>query len=392
MHSKYAFSSSHRWLEDACPASIRMSQGYTNETNDAAELGTAVHELGEFAIALGIDVEFCRGMTFNDFEVDTRMIEGARLYRNVVEDLSLRYCVKPLLEQRVTMRIPGRESDVYGTSDCTHIALAQRILHTTDYKNGYGLVDVNDNSQTAGYSVATLDTFDLWDQVDTVINTIIQPNYDHIEGPVRTVVYTMDQIRQWRDKFHRSVRLADDVTQKPNAGEWCHYCPAQANCRARMEQSLKVAYTDSPIENISVGELEVIYREIKSVNKFLEKVQERVLQEARNGVQFKEFKLVQSYSRASCNDVKALLAEAKNRGVDPMNLFLEPRLVGKTKAAEYLPKEIVNQFYTTPPVTTTVVHISNNRPAVRVGKAAGVFTPIDQKAPSAEGIFSPITK
>lgn len=389
-HSVYAFSSSHRWIEDACPASIRMSKGYPNLSNPAAELGTAVHELGEFAIALGVKLEHCLGLKFNGFEVNTKMIEDAGLYRNVVEDFSLRYGAKPLLEQRVTMNVNGR-TDIYGTSDCTHIALNQRVLHTTDYKNGYGLVEVTDNSQTAGYSVATLDTFNLWDKVDTVANTIVQPNYDHIEGPVRHIIYTMDDMRMWRDKFHRSIALADDPTQKPRAGEWCHYCPAQANCRARMEYALNKAYTDVPLENVSIGELELIYTEIGSITKFLDKVSERMLDEARQGVQFKDFKLVKSYSRANCDNVDGLLAEAKSRGVDPLKLFLDPRLVGKTKAAEILPKEIVEQFYRTPPPSTTLVPMSNNRPAIRVGKATGVFAPVNsQPAPSAAGVFEVI--
>lgn len=389
-HSIYSFSSSHRWIEGHCPASIRMSKGYPNLSNPAAELGTAVHELGEFAIALGVNLDHCIDLEFNGFKVNTKMVEDARLYRNVIEDLSLRYGVKPLLEQRVTLKLDGRD-DVFGTSDSTHLALNQRLLHTTDYKNGYGLVEVTDNSQTAGYSVATLDTFDLWGKVDTVANTIVQPNYDHVEGPVRTVIYTMDEMREWKEKFRRSVSLADDRTQKPNAGEWCHYCPAQANCRPRMEYTLQKAYTDSPIENISIGELEAFYVEIGSIKKFLEKVEERMLDEARNGVTFKDFKLVKSYSRANCENVDGLLAEAKSRGVDPIQLYLDPRLVGKTRAAELLPKEIVDQFYRTPPPSTTLVPMSNNRPAIRVGKATGVFAPIvTQPTPSASGVFGVI--
>jgi len=318
------------------------------------------------------------------------MVEGARLYRNVVDDFSLRYGVKPLLEQRVVMSSLGR-NDVYGTSDCTIMALQHRTLITADYKNGYGMVDVNDNSQTAGYSVATLDTFNLWDKVDTVINVIIQPNYDHIEGPVRQVVYSMNDMVHWREKFRRSVIMADDPNSKPVAGEHCHYCPAQANCRARMEYALSKAYTDTPIENISIGELELIYKEKGSIEKFLEKIKERVLIEARMGVQFKEYKLVESFPWAVVDDVKGLMAEVRELGIDPTSLYLDPKLIGKTRAAKILPANVVKKYYRVPPPSTTVEHISNNRPAIRVGKATGVFTPINQPVVvSAAGVFSPI--
>jgi len=389
-HSKYSFSSSHRWIEGACPASIRMSAGYPNLSNPAAEKGTAVHEMGELATALGINPDYLIGMTFNGIVADDKMVEGARLYRNVVDDYSLRYGVKPLLEQRVAMTSLGRD-DVYGTSDCTIIAPQQRTLITADYKNGYGLVEVSDNSQTAGYSVATLDTFDLWDKVDTVINVIIQPNYDHIDGPVRHIVYSMNDMVEWREKFRRSVIMADDPNQRPVAGEHCHYCPAQANCRARLEYTLSKAYTLSPIDSISLGELEVLYKERNSVKKFIEKIEERMLAEARMGAQFKEFKLVESWPWAVVDDVKGLMAEAKELGIDTTQLYLDPKLIGKTRAAKILPPNLVKKYYRVPPPSTTIEHISNNRPAIRVGKATGVFAPITQPVSvSAAGVFSPI--
>lgn len=389
VHSVYSFSSSHRWI--ACPASIRMSKGIPNTTNDAAERGTAEHLLGEFCISIGVAPADCLGLTFNNIIVDRDMVEGATLYKNVVESLSLRYGAKPLLEQRVVMSSLGR-LDVYGTSDCTHIATEQRILHTTDYKGGRGVVHVDDNSQTVGYSIATLDTFGLWDKVDKVVNTIVQPHYDHIQGPVRHVEYTIEQLKQWQLVFAGAVSKADDPTTKPVAGEHCHYCPRSANCRARMEYTLKYAYTDCPVDSISIGELETIYQESRSVKRFLEDVEKRVLDEARNGASFKNFKLVESYSRAICHDEKGLLEIAKQAGVDPVKLFLDPRLVGKTKAAELLPKDIVNRFYRVPPVSSTVVPLTDKRPAMRVGKAIGIFQPLNQQEdrPTAENVFTPI--
>ena len=386
-HSVYSFSSSHRWMN--CPASIRMSKGYPNSTNPASELGTAVHELGEFCIAIGINPSRCLGLTFNDHVTDDKMIEGASLYKNVVDDLTTRYGVSPLLEERVTMSSLGRD-DVYGTSDVTHIALHKRILHTTDYKNGYGVVEVKDNSQTAGYSVATLDTFNLWDKVDEVHNTIIQPNYEHINGPIRTEVYTMDDMVKWRENFRVAVLRADDPNEQPVAGDWCHYCPAQANCRPRMLDVLDKAYTTTGIHNISIGELEVIYKHTRSIQRFLEMVGGRILEEARKGAEYKHYKLVKSYPWAVVEDVEGLLVEVKKLGIDETKMYNNPKLIGKTKAKKLLPKPIIEKFYRTPPASSTVVENSNNRPAMRVGKASGVFTPVNQPRPDVSGIFAPV--
>lgn len=386
-HSKYGFSSSDRWMK--CPATIRMSAGLPNPTNEPAELGTAVHGLGEFSIALGVNPKRCIGTKFNGILVTEKMAEDASVYRNFSDNLTLTTGVKPLLEQRVTMSSLGR-TDVFGTSDLTHIALGMRKVFTSDYKNGRGLVEVHDNSQLAGYSVATLDTFNLWDKVDEVTNTIIQPNYDHIDGPIRSVTYTIPELREWQQRYAIAVRRADDPNEKPVAGEHCHYCLAQANCRARAEYTMKTAYTDVPLYQLSLGELEMIYSERQSVRKWLEAVEERMLKEGRNGAEFKAFKLVESFSRATVDNPEGLIKEAVKHGVDPLKLYLDPRLKGKTEAAKLLPANVVKQYYKVSPPTTTIVEMSNNRPAVRIGNAVGIFSTIQEPRPSAEGIFGAI--
>ncbi len=386
-HSVYSFSGSHRWMP--CPASIRMSRGYPESTSEAAELGTATHELGEFCITLGIDPKLCAGLTFNGFVVDTAMIDAATLYKTVVDNLTLRYGERPLLERRVIMSSLGR-NDVFGTSDCTFIVQSMRLVHTVDFKNGRVDVDVDDNSQLAGYSVATIDTFNLWDKVDRAINTIVQPNYAHIAGPVRHTEYDRNQLIDWQKRYAIAVHRADDPNEKPVAGEHCHYCPAQANCRARMEMTLKHAYTDCNIDEISIGELEAFYNEMNSVKKFLEKVAERMLKEARQGTDFKNYKLVNAIQRATVNDVQGLLNEVKALNIDPIKLFLEPRLVGKTRANELLPKSLVSKYYRMPPASTTLAPLTDNRPALRVGKASGIFTPLVSETKSANGIFTPL--
>ncbi len=366
-----------------------MSKGYPNKTNPQAEKGTAVHELGEFCIQMGMSPSLLLGSTFNNLVVDDSMVEGATLYKNIVDSLTVRYGVKPLLEERVAMTSLGR-NDVYGTSDVTFIVIINRTLHTLDYKNGYGVVDVEDNSQTAGYSVATLDTFDLWGKVDTVHNTIIQPNYQHVDGPVRDVTYSIDDMVQWRERYRDAVTRADNPDEKPVAGEWCHYCPAQANCRARMERVLSKAYTETNVENISLGELELIYKERRSITRFIEMVEGRMLSEARNAAHFNDFKLVNSYSRASVEDKDGLLNEAKKLGVDTDKLYNDPKLVGKTKALKVLPKDVVAKYYRVPPVSTTLVENTDKRPALRPGKATGIFAPVNETRPSAEGVFGNI--
>lgn len=370
-HSKHSFSGSHRWIKGHCPASIRMSAGYPESTNPAAERGTCAHELGEFSYSLGINIRDTLGLIFNEIEVDRKMIDDVAIYTGYLQQQTLVYGIRPLLEQRVVMTSMGRD-DVFGTSDCNFIIPDYRAIEVADYKNGYGIVEVQDNPQTAGYGVATLDTFDLWDKVDSVKNTIIQPNGNHCDGPIRSCVYTIDQMRWWQDLFRESIALTEDKSQRPNAGEWCHYCPAQANCRARVEYVLEVAYTQVPFEELSIPELEIIYANIGSVKAFLEKVEARVFSLAMKGKKFDGYKVVASYGRASCKDEKPLVDAAVAKGIDPGQLY-NVNLKSKTDLKRMLPSKVVDACFVSPEPGRKLVPLHDNSPALRINGADSVF-------------------
>ena len=363
-HSIFSFSGSHVWMEGYCPASIRKSKGYPDLTNPAAEKGTSAHELGEFVTAIGCNIRDCLGMTFNNIDVNHKMIDDVSIYTSYLADKSIQNNVKPLLEQRVTMTSMGR-NDVFGTSDANFLAIEHGTLEIVDYKNGYGVVEADNNPQTAGYGVATLDTFDLWDKVHIVITTIVQPNGNHRDGPIRKAIYNINQMREWQDKYRRSIALAEDKTQKPNAGEWCHYCKAQANCRARIEYIMEVAYTNVPFDELSIGELEIIYRNISGIKVFLEKVQNRVLGLAMNGRKFEDYKVVASYGKTTCKDEKALVEYAFSEGHESNDLY-NIKLKSKTDLKRILPLKVINEYFVSPEPGKKLVPMHDNSPALRI--------------------------
>ena len=370
-HSKFSFSGSHIWMEDKCPASIRMSQGFDNPSNPAAAKGTAAHALGEFSAKLGVNIRDCLGLTFEGHKVDHKMIDDVSLYTGYISDKTIGYGVKPELEQKVVMTSLGR-NDVYGTSDCTFVSLEERSIDVIDYKNGYGMVDVKKNSQTIGYSIATLDTFNLWGSIDTIVNTIVQPNANHVDGPIRQELYTIDDMKYWLEKYRRSVSLAENKNTRPNAGKHCHWCLAQSNCRARVDYVLDVAYTNVPFDELSIGELEIIYNNISSIKSFCDKVEKRIFGEAQKGRKFEDVKLVKSYGRASVKNEEALIVDAENEGLERDDLF-NLKLKSKTDLKRILPHSIVNKHFVSPEPGTKLVEMSNNSPAIRVNSVKGVF-------------------
>ena len=381
-HSVFSASSSKRWM--TCPASIRMSKGFPNITNRAAELGTAAHELGEFCLRFGCNTYDCIDMTFNKHVVDAAMCDAVQLYVGHIRAICVQHGVNPMLEKRVTMTSVG--NDVFGTSDC--IIIIGTLMIVIDYKNGFGVVEVHDNSQACFYAVATLDELQLWDVITKITTTIIQPRADHIDGAIRSCDYNRNDMIMWQQKFKVAVDLGRRIDTVTVAGEHCHYCPTRATCRARMERTIALAGLDKPLYELTADELVVLYREIGAITTHLKAVGERVTELARGGKKVEGYKLVHGIARASWPDVEAFVKDAKlsNPKLKDEQLYTL-KAKGMTDMKKIVNKDLVNKHYVKPDSRTTLVPINAARPAISTGSAKGVFNAI---VPSATGVFGQI--
>lgn len=394
LHSVYSFSSASRWFEDACPGSIRATRGISSGTNPAAELGTAAHELGEYCIRYGVQPKDCIGMQFGTYTndelpivVDEAMCEAVELYVGYANDLAIRTGVKPDLEKRVVMSSLGR-TDVYGTSDFTLFDAVNRTLYISDYKHGYGIVDVPNNKQLIGYAIATLDTLGVWQQVDNVVTTIIQPRKQHIDGCIRSHTYTTTELVNWQSRFANSIRLAEDPTTPLKAGDHCLWC-VKARCRARFNYVLDVAYPDAPDDELTATEVGVIYNQLGLLRKFADRIEDEQLVITKQTGQVPEgYKPVKAIKWAKVEDEQGLVNAVIAEGIDPDVLY-DKKLKGKTKVKKVIPAKIANKYFIVPPAGTTLAKLTDNRPAIRVGSAEGVFTPMQ---PTTNGVFTPMEK
>lgn len=385
-HSKWSLSASARWTR--CPASIRLSVGIPNTSSQAAETGTGAHELGEFCCRYGVEPEQCIDMEFNGVVVDSTMAEHIKLYTGFIASLSVQTGCDALLEQRVTMSSLGR-SDVYGTADHTLIDLANRTLYISDLKYGYEPVEVEENRQLIAYAICALDTFDLWYKVDKVVTTIIQPRKPHIDGPIRSATYTVFDLREWQPVYAEAVRLSEQPNTKPVAGSHCKYCPFRARCRARLEDLMSVMFPDSSEEELSNGEIGLIYERIPEIKRFIDAVADQALENARKGKEPPPgYKLVKGIQRASVENESELIKECEEQGLDTSNLY-EKKLKSKTAVKKLLPSNIVNKHWVVPPAKSTLALMSDNRPSINTRSAKGMFTPVGP-GPSAKGMFEPI--
>jgi hypothetical protein len=304
-----------------------MVAGAPRTTNEHAERGTAGHEAGEFCIKVGCSAY-----------------------------------------------VSSVAPDMFGTADCIYIA--GRTLYVDDYKNGRGIVEAT-CSQLAYYAVATLDTFQLWCAVDQVVVGIVQPNANHVNGPIRQITYTIAQLREWQARFE----LASIAARQPNApctaGKHCRYCPA-VGCRARIMWTIETAGVDAPVDTLSAAECAVVMACLPELKDSLEAVKSHALALMRQGARIDGFKPVRAVKHAVCSDEGAFIAAAQSAGVDPSKLRNPGKLIGATAAKKLVGAKLVDEHYRKPEAGIVLAPINDSRPPVNVGSAAGIFKPITE--------------
>ncbi len=374
-HSIYGASISPIYL--ACNASVLMSRGKPNHTNEPAEQGTAAHACGEFCLRMRVNAYECIGMVFNrskafpdGFTVDQEMADAVQVYVAHILSICLRLGVNPLVEIRVVMS--SIRDDVFGTSDC--IIIAGDTLYVLDYKHGWIIVNIANNSQAIFYAIAVMDTYNLWGQIKHIHTAIIQPRPDHIDGAIRYHEYTPEQLHSWFHKFRKAILYPSD---KPVAGTHCKYCLARANCKTRMMRTIELAFSDVPLDQVSIEELEILYLETQSIKTHLQAVDDRMTELAKEGHQFENLKLVTARKFAICKDETAFMQAVVKSGVDKSKLY-NTKLVSMTAAKKVVDKNIVNEYFIKPPAGIDLVPLTDSRPAMSTNRsAAGVFESVN---------------
>ena len=369
-HSSYGFSGWDRLFR--CLASHRMQQGFDNETNNAAELGTAVHEVVEHALLLGVDCHDFVGTEWNGFEIDEKMADSGQSYVNYIRSIKRKAPHAQVLPEKKVYLSSIDGDELWGTADTIIIDLLNRTLYVCDYKNGYELVDadkdvfiqatgktIKGNAQTAGYSLASLDTFDLWDKVDKVVTVIGQPNFQHMDGSIRIKEYSTGDLMEWWHAYNDSYQLLRHGVTEQNAGLHCKYCLASGVCKSRIKRNFEILELDDGLDYMMPEQLIAVFKERLVIEKSISKIKEQVVKLARQGHKVPDYKLVRAIQRASITkaDTERLVDEMVKKGIDKSKLFHKPKLKGKTDISK-LDKEIANKYFVTPEVNLTIVGVN----------------------------------
>ena len=253
----------------------------------------------------------------------------------------------------------------FGTADC--IIIADDTLRICDYKHGLGvLVDAADNPQMKCYALGALELFDDIYDIDNVSMTIYQPRRQNIS----TFEISKDELHKWADEVLKpTADLAFAGDGNFLCGEWCGFCKAKYECRARAEANLTLAQYDFKLPPLlEDSEIEYILSRADELVAWASDIKEYALQQAISGKEWARWKLVEGRSNRKYSNEEAVIQTVTNAGFDPY----EKKLLGITAMQKRLGKsrfdELLTAYIEKPQGKPTLVPESDKRPAMNNAK------------------------
>jgi hypothetical protein len=364
-HALLSASSSHRWIN--CPPSARLSENYEDKGSNYAAEGTDAHELCEYKLKnlLGISA---KDPTKNLSYYNEEMEECANGYATYILELledAKQTCPDPqlLIEQRLNLSkyVEGG----FGTGDC--VLVADNILQILDYKHGQGyLVEAKDNPQMMLYSLGALEIFDGIYDIASVSMTIYQPR----KGNISTHTVPKESLYRWAEGVLKpAAMLAYAGDGEFKCGEWCQFCKAKHECRARAEQNMELARYDFKLPPLlSDTEVENILGNIDELMSWASDLKDFALQMAIRGKQWNGYKLVEGRSYRRYTDEESVAEVVSSAGYDPF----EKKVIGVTAMTSLLGKkrfeEILGSYIEKPQGKPTLVPEGDKRPPINTAQ------------------------
>lgn len=364
-HAILSASSSHRWLN--CPPSARLCETYEDKGSNYAAEGTDAHSLCEYKLrkALGMGaVDPSEHLTWYNEEMED-CANGYATYIMKLVESAKETCADPvvLIEQRVDFSRWVEQG--FGTSDA--VIIADGTLRVIDYKHGLGvLVGADNNPQMMCYALGALELFDAIYDIDSVAMTVYQPRRQNVS----TFEMSKDDLYRWAEEVLKpTAELAFAGDGNFLCGEWCGFCKAKHECRARAEANLLLAQYDFKLPPLlEDSEIEVILSRADQLVSWVNDIKEYALQQAISGKDWTGFKLVEGRSNRRYTDEAAVTQVVTNAGFDPY----ERKLLGITAMQKLLGKsrfeELLSAYIEKPQGKPTLVPESDKRPVMNNAK------------------------
>lgn len=225
-------SAAKRWL--ACPFSATVAPLYPRDDTVASNKGDMWHALMETLITFGTLPLDCDPDAAEELEVLNDYVK--KRFKEAGANAAI------YVEQRLDIPDTGE----FGTADI--IIVGDDLLEIADEKSGYIVVEADHNAQMLVYLTGAIAKYGKRPKYRL---TIHQPNYDHIDGPLRYWEPTDLDI----DHIHQEIIASMLHPDKVLAGPHCKatYCEHRGACeafRAYAQEDLSLGWHSSELKSM----------------------------------------------------------------------------------------------------------------------------------------------
>jgi hypothetical protein len=365
-----------------CPGSVKLSEQYPQTTTRYADEGSLAHAAAEYMIN-GKKVPEKLIKRIRDFYEDNKDLNGSpesmlkilKPYVDYIEESMNEALAEDKLSQLLTEQKVDLSPWIDGGFGTTDVAIIREgFLHIVDLKYGKGVpVSAEDNPQLKLYALGTLDALDMAYSVERVRMTIYQPRLDNVS----TAEISAKALYEWGEKIVKPAAWLAMTKDAPhNAGSWCKFCPAKADCRERAAANLELEEYKKKT-TLSLEEIGEILGRVDELVKWAEDLKEKALENALEGEEIPGWKIVEGranrkYCKSDDEIVKALTAAGY-----PEAMLFEKKLLTITKMEDYLGKkafgELLKDYVDKPQGKPALAPVSDKRPAMTIGSTADDF-------------------
>ena len=406
VHALLSASSSKQWLH--CPPSVRLQEGFPNESSVYAEEGTFCHSVCEYKVRKYLKERVKRPQSeeFYTEEIDQITDVYYEFVVSVIEEMKRNGC-EPLVlvEERVDYSHIAPSG--FGTADMLIVgrdADGKGVLHIIDFKAGAGIyVEVDHNSQLSLYALGGLHAYGYIYPIETIRMSIVQPRLDN----VNTFECSREELEAWGESIKPIAKMAFEGKGEQNPGEWCRFCRAKPVCKACAKEALSLcreefldldagALSEDPRASPDeLSDLEAPYRvdtttpvfkqpglipmtklaeilpTLNRISSWIEAVFAYVTSEAVNhAVPVPGYKVVEGRSKRVFTDTKAVVNTAVANGYTDL---YKQQLITLTEFEKMMGKkrfnELLGEYVAKPPGKLALVPESDPRPPVDLNNA-----------------------
>lgn len=378
-HSLLSASGAHRWL--ACPPSAKLELQFPDTTSEAASEGTLAHDLAELKLKHHF---FTNELPRSKFTREVNKLKKKPLwqdemmrhtdtYLDYVNAAAMAFEHDPSkgIEKRVyfgayTLADQEDENEGYGTADC--ILIGGGTLQVIDFKYGKGVpVSAEGNPQLALYALGAYEMYKMLYPIERVKLSIVQPRLSDGASEWDT---TISELLAWGEYVKRQAALALEGEGEYHPGEQqCRFCRARAQCRARAEENVRLAFQvgkKPPL--ITTDEAGQYLLQGEDVAKWLKDLQEWALSECLAGREVPGWKAVEGRGSREWTDMETAFEVLQQAGINravlyeekPLTLAQVEKVVGKKDF-----EDAVGAYVVKNPGKPTLVKESDKREAIK---------------------------